>query len=117
MSSPITVQAWQLHLDRTQICYFRFIADTREGKPYTAIIDGPNVAYFGWGKVNIFQLQRMVDELEEQGEHPLVVMPEKYTRPRFYLRAGTVRHLLDIFLHTVKSVCSSVTIFLDRPNS
>jgi len=65
--------------------------DTREGKPFTAIIDGPNVAYFGSGRVNLHQLQRMVNELEEQGEHPLVVMPEKYTRKKFYLRAGQVR--------------------------
>ena len=67
--------------------------DSREGKPYTAIVDGPNVAYFGWGKVNLLQLQRMVDELEKQGEHPLVIMPEKYTRRTFHLRAGTVRHM------------------------
>jgi hypothetical protein len=64
--------------------------DVREGRPYTAIIDGPNVAYFGWGKVNLYQLKRMVDKLENQGEHPLVVMPEKYTRRKFYLRAGSV---------------------------
>lgn len=68
--------------------------DCREGKPYTAIVDGANVAYFGWGRVQLRQLQRMVDELEKQGEHTLVVMPEKYTRPRFYLRAGVVSNLL-----------------------
>ena len=68
--------------------------DHRDGKPYTAIVDGANVAYFGWGKVQLRQLQRMVDELEKQGEHTLVVMPEKYTRPKFYLRAGAVSNNL-----------------------
>lgn len=64
--------------------------ENREGRPYTAIIDGPNVAYFGWGRINLHQLMLMVDALEKQGEHPLVVMPEKYTRKKFYLRQGMV---------------------------
>jgi hypothetical protein len=76
------------------IANFSYWLDNREGKPYTAIIDGPNVAYFGFGKVSMVQLQRMVDELERLGEHPLVVMPEKYTRQKFYLRAGNVRDFM-----------------------
>ncbi|KAL3795041.1 hypothetical protein HJC23_006362 [Cyclotella cryptica] len=72
--------------------------ETREGRPYTAIIDGPNVAYFGWGRVNLNQLILMVDELEKQGEHPLVIMPEKYTRRKFHLRQGLVCLLWNSYL-------------------
>ena len=69
--------------------------DTREGKPFTAIVDGANVAYFGWGKVNIHQLNLMVNALEEQGEHPLVVFPQKYTRRKFHLRQRMLQVLKD----------------------
>lgn len=69
--------------------------ENREGRPYTAIIDGPNVAYFGWGRVNLQQLALMVGALEKKGEHPLVIMPEKYTRRKFYLRQGLVSFILE----------------------
>ena len=69
--------------------------DTREGKPYTSIVDGANIAYFGWGKVNIHQLIHMVDALEKQGEYPLVVFPQKYTRRKFHLRKGMMQVLKD----------------------
>ena len=88
------------------ITNFSHWLDSREGKPYTAIVDGPNVAYFGWGRVNLPQLQRMVDELEKQGEHPLVIMPEKYTRRKFHLRAGTVCYMTST-LHCVFLFISS----------
>jgi len=69
--------------------------DTREGKPFTAIVDGANVAYFGWGKVNLHQLMHAVNALQDQGEHPLVVFPLKYTRKSFHLRYGVVQVLDD----------------------
>mmetsp|Transcript_25016 Transcript_25016/g.52561 ORF Transcript_25016/g.52561 Transcript_25016/m.52561 type:complete len:848 (-) Transcript_25016:2057-4600(-) len=69
--------------------------DTREGKPYTAIVDGANVAYFGWGKINVYQLSLMVTALEKHGEHPLVIMPQKYTRKKFYLRQGVTQFLSE----------------------
>jgi len=69
--------------------------DAREGRPYTAIVDGANVAYFGWGKVNVHQLIHMVDALEKQGEYPLVVFPEKYTWRKFHLRQGMIQVLQD----------------------
>jgi hypothetical protein len=60
---------------------------TREGKPYTAIVDGANVAYFGQnfeqGKFNYYQIQFLVDALESKGEHPLVILPQKYARKYF----------------------------------
>ena len=53
--------------------------DESEGNPYTNIVDGANVAYFSWGKVNVCQLIHMVDALVKQGGYLLVVFPEKYT--------------------------------------
>ena len=69
--------------------------DTREGKPYTAIVDGANVAYFGCGRINVHQLMNMVNALEEQGEYPLVVFPKKYTWRKFHLRQGMMQVLND----------------------
>jgi hypothetical protein len=69
--------------------------DTRTGKPYTAIVDGANVAYFGWGRVNIYQLKHMVHALERQGEYPLVIFPQKYTLQRFHLRQGMIQVLRE----------------------
>mmetsp|Transcript_5096 Transcript_5096/g.12799 ORF Transcript_5096/g.12799 Transcript_5096/m.12799 type:complete len:841 (-) Transcript_5096:1421-3943(-) len=69
--------------------------DAREGEPYTAIVDGANIAYFGWGRLNIHQLIHMVNALEQQGERPLVVFPEKYTRRKFHLRHGMIQVLRD----------------------
>lgn len=57
--------------------------------------DGANVAYFGWGKINVYQLSLMVTALEKQGEHPLVIMPQKYTRKKFYLRQGVTQFLSE----------------------
>ena len=69
--------------------------DTRAGPPYTAIVDGANVAYFGWGRVNVYQLVHMVNELERRGEYPLVIFPQKYTNQRFHLRRGMMQVLRD----------------------
>ncbi|KAL3783780.1 hypothetical protein ACHAW5_000603 [Stephanodiscus triporus] len=69
--------------------------DARDGPPYTAIVDGANVAYFGWGRVNVYQLVHMVKALEELGEYPLVVFPQKYTNQRFHLRQGMMQVLRD----------------------
>lgn len=56
--------------------------DTREGKPFTAIVDGANVGYymqsFDRGRFNYHQIKFMVDTLEARGENPLVVIPNKY---------------------------------------
>jgi len=69
--------------------------DARDGEPYTAIVDGANVAYYGWGRVNVHQLMHMVDALEKQGENVLVVFPKKYTWKKFHLRKGVVQVLKD----------------------
>jgi pentatricopeptide repeat protein len=68
----------------------------REGEPYTAIVDGPNVAYAGHGDVHYSQIKLVVDELERMGERPLVVMPTKYIASRFFLSSlETTQSLSD----------------------
>ena len=52
---------------------------------FTAIIDGPNIAYFGHPVLHYSQVARMVDHLERLGERPLVTMPFKYCQPSFYV--------------------------------
>lgn len=65
----------------------------REGNPFTSIVDGANVAYYGLGTVNYHQIEQMVTSLEERGETPLVVIPQKYTQKKFWLRQGYVQEL------------------------
>jgi RluA family pseudouridine synthase len=52
---------------------------------FTAIIDGPNVAYFGHPVLHYSQIARMVEHLEKLGERPLVTMPFKYCQSSFYV--------------------------------
>jgi hypothetical protein len=64
--------------------------------PYTAIVDGPNVAYFGHGNVHYSQVWEVVQELQRLGERPLVVMPQKYLSRSFWLSGlGKVQELSD----------------------
>jgi len=67
--------------------------DDREGEPFTAIVDGANVAYYGLGNVNYHHIDLMVKTLEKIGEKPLVIMPQKYAQKKFYLRQGYVQEL------------------------
>ena len=73
----------------------------RSGRPFTAIVDGPNIAYymqnFDQGTFNYHQIQFVVDALENIGENVLVVLPKKYTYDRFTIPKGT---------HTVKQTLS-----------
>jgi len=72
----------------------RFLAwmDQREGEPYTAIVDGANVAYymqnFDDGGFNLHQIKFVVDALETMGENPLVILPAKYGNDRFMVSGG-----------------------------
>mmetsp|Transcript_43018 Transcript_43018/g.104137 ORF Transcript_43018/g.104137 Transcript_43018/m.104137 type:complete len:836 (+) Transcript_43018:76-2583(+) len=63
--------------------------DTRTGKPYTAIVDGPNIAYymqnFQDGRFSYHQIEFVVDALEKMGENVLVVLPQKYTQDSFLI--------------------------------
>jgi len=69
--------------------------DTRQGKPFTSIVDGANVAYymqnFENGSFNIHQIEFMVNALEKMNEHPLVIMPFKYTKPFFWVKNNAMR--------------------------
>jgi len=71
---------------------FAHFLNTREGEPYTAIIDGANVAYFGQnfeqGKFNYHQIMYLVEALESKGENPLVILPYKYAMKTFYSNTG-----------------------------
>jgi hypothetical protein len=64
----------------------------RDGEPFTAIVDGPNVGYymqnFESGKFSFHQIKFLVDSLERMGERPLVVLPQKYTRKYFMVSIG-----------------------------
>lgn len=64
-------------------------------EPYTAIVDGANVGYFGHGTVKYSQVQRIVEKLEAMNERPLVIMPHKYLQPKFYASAGLVQVLQE----------------------
>mmetsp|Transcript_3917 Transcript_3917/g.5336 ORF Transcript_3917/g.5336 Transcript_3917/m.5336 type:complete len:839 (+) Transcript_3917:528-3044(+) len=67
--------------------------DERDGDPFTVIIDGANVAYFGLGCINYQQLNHMVTTLIEMGENPLVIMPQKYVQEKFHLRKRYIQTL------------------------
>eukprot|EP00986_Skeletonema_menzelii_P000306 scaffold91_cov143-Skeletonema_menzelii.AAC.13 len=89
--------------------------DSREGRPYTAIVDGANVAYFGWGKVNVHQLNLMVEALKRQGEHPLVIFPQKYTRRKFHLRQGMMQILQDDELEILNKLKENDQMYVVPP--
>jgi Pentacotripeptide-repeat region of PRORP len=65
----------------------------RRGDPYTAFIDGPNVAYFGHRYLDWKYIERMVQQVEDLGETPLVIMPTRYTSPTFRLSDGSIQEL------------------------
>jgi Protein-only RNase P len=58
--------------------------------PFTAIVDGPNVAFymqnFQNGGFSYHQIQFVVDALEGMGEKVLVVLPKKYIHDRFWIQ-------------------------------
>lgn len=61
-------------------------------KPFTAIIDGPNVGYymqnFDQGRFNYHQIKFVMDALEEMGENVLVVLPQRYMQDSFTIQVG-----------------------------
>lgn len=83
----------------------------REGEPFTAIIDGANVAYYGLGCINYHQLKLMVTTLEKMGEHPLVIIPQKYTQKKFHLRQGYMQELPDEQLEIIQDLESSGKLY------
>lgn len=79
----------------------------RDGEPFTAIVDGANVAYYGLGSINYHQIKLMVTALEEMGETPLVVMPQKYTQKKFHLRQGYIQELPQSQIDILKELDQS----------
>jgi len=73
---------------REQLQVFSDWLDKREGEPFTAVVDGANIGYymqsFDKGRFNYHQIKFLVDTLEERGENPLVVIPNKYGYNEFY---------------------------------
>lgn len=58
------------------------------------LLDGANVAYYGYPELHYSQLKVVVDELKRMGEKPLVVLPKKYTYPAFMLsHSGRTQNL------------------------
>jgi hypothetical protein len=74
---------------------------TRKGEPFTAILDGANIAYymqnFDQGKFNVYQIAFIQNALERMGENTLVVMPYKYCLPYFTTSGsrGGKQHMSD----------------------
>jgi hypothetical protein len=68
---------------------FHHWLDTRQGEPFTVIVDGPNIGYymqnFEDGRFSYHQIQFVVDYLERLGERPLVILPRKYLLDFFNL--------------------------------
>jgi hypothetical protein len=66
--------------------------DQRQGRPFTIFVDGANVGYyhqnFEDGRFCYHQLKFVVDELERQGENPLIVLPYKYSWNIFNVSQG-----------------------------
>lgn len=75
-----------------ELDHFADWLDTQTGKPFTAIVDGANVAYymqnFDSGKFNYHQIQFVVDALLKMKETPLVVVPYKYGFNSFRINTG-----------------------------
>jgi pentatricopeptide repeat protein len=70
-----------------------WLADHKEN-PFTAILDGANIAYYGHGSVRYSQIHHVVKRLEEMHERPLVIMPHKYLQTRFYAASiGSIQEL------------------------
>ena len=73
--------------------------NTREGAPFTAIVDGANVGYymqnFAKGGFNYHQIKFMVDTLESRGETPLVVLPNKYNNTNYIYNSKQQVQRLD----------------------
>ncbi|KAL7567583.1 hypothetical protein ACA910_017001 [Epithemia clementina (nom. ined.)] len=72
--------------------------NTRQGEPFTAIVDGPNVGYYmqnyDHGRFNYHQIDFVIRSLEAKGENPLVIVPHKYTRNIFTTSTNSRKQVL-----------------------
>ena len=91
--------------------------ENRDGPPFTAIVDGPNVAYAGHGDVHYSQVLLVVEELERLGERPLVIMPSKYVSKQFYVTGlGGVQTLGQKDLDTMHGLLSAGKMYCVPPS-
>lgn len=84
----------------------------RNGTVFTAIIDGPNVAYYGHNYVSYKQVKKMVDTLEAMGETPLVIMPQKYVSSQFYLTNTNLQKLTSTDQEIMKDLVAQNKVFV-----
>ena len=70
------------------------------------------MAYYGMGKVNFYQLKMMVKALEYMGETPLVILPQKYSQEKFYIRQGYVQKLTSEELDIVKNLTETGQLYI-----
>jgi pentatricopeptide repeat protein len=85
----------------------------RTGDAFTAFIDGPNVAYYGHGDVRWNQVEQVFNTLEQMGENPLVIMPQKYMSPKFYLSSlGRTQELSEADLAFIKKLVNSKKMYV-----
>jgi hypothetical protein len=92
-----------------------FLRSTREGQPFTVVVDGPNVGFCGYGEFHYSQVMRVVEELERMGETPLITMPSKYVGPSFKLRAGGRQQLSGNDLAFVESLIEDEKMYVVPP--
>jgi hypothetical protein len=96
----------------TELSKFSDWLRQRNGEPYTAIVDGPNVAFFGHGNFHYSQVQLIVDKLESMGERPLVTMPQRYLASSFWLtRAGYTQEISDREMEVMNDLLQSEKMY------
>jgi hypothetical protein len=89
----------------------------RSGDAYTAIIDGPNVAYYGHGDVRWNQVEQVLNKLEQMGENPLVIMPQKYLSPKFYIASlGRTQELSKADIEFAKKLIDTKKMYVVPSN-
>lgn len=86
--------------------------DGREGMPFTAIVDGANVAYHRTGIINYHLIRVMVQTLESMGETVLVIMPQKYAQKKFHLRKQHVQELNQSQMDIIERLTSNGQLYL-----
>jgi pentatricopeptide repeat protein len=82
-------------------------------RDFSAVIDGPNVAFFGHGSFHYSQIKLVVDKLLSFGENPLVIMPEKYAMPKFWLAGlGLTQDLTVSELEIMQSLVDNGKMYI-----
>jgi len=104
---------------REELQSFSDWLDTREGEPFTAIVDGANIGYymqsFDKGRFNYHQIKFIVDTLEERGENPLVIIPNKYGYSKFYSAKGITQRLDQTEIQIIEDLAQSGKLYKVPP--